>query len=198
MSVCQSLLTMLHLSVLNSRQLFKSVFFVRDLNASFYQWNILRDGIVKKSNQIHFNNYWYIYKITLPLHWTNEMEVMSTHSAALQHPTPPPSHCPGDTDTLQIFLISRKLVCCRPFVICLSLDSMGNWFDFPIVYCWKVEAVMLMILSVGESRPRPSCRVMAPGTRHRPSVRICTLQTREHQLGVWFSSSESQLLKLNI
>ena len=174
-------------------------FFVRYLNVTFYQQNILRDGIVKKSNQIHFNNYWYIYKITLPLHWINEMEVMSAHSAALQHLTPPPSHCPGDTDTLQIFLISRKFVCDRPFVFCLSLDGELKFFDFPILYCWKVGSVMLMILSVGEFRRGPAAEWwQTPGSRHRPSVRICTLQTREHQLGVWFSSSESQLLKLNI
>ena len=52
-----------------------------------------------------------IYKLKLFLFlWIEsmKMEVMSTHSAALQHPTPPPSHCPGATDTSLIADISHK------------------------------------------------------------------------------------------
>ena len=37
-----------------------------------------------------------------------KMEVMSTQNAALQHLTPPPSDCPGDTDTSLIADISHK------------------------------------------------------------------------------------------
>ena len=40
--------------------------------------------------------------------------------------------------------------------------------------CWRVQAASQL-----QSDGR-----LQPGTRHRPSVRICTLQTREHQLGV--------------
>ena len=132
-----------------------------------------------------------------------KMEVMSTHSAALQHPTPPPSHCPGDTDTSLIADIShkQKIGLWSTFCHLLIIRHYGKLkiCDYSILYCWKVEAVMLMILSVGESRPRLSCRVMADSRLETPaSVRICTLQTREHQLGVWFSSSKSQLLKLKL
>ena len=56
-----------------------------------------------------------IYKLKLFLFlWIQsmKMEVMSTHSAALQHPTPPPSHCPDDTDTSLIADISHKQKIC--------------------------------------------------------------------------------------
>ena len=83
-----------------------------------------------------------IYKLKLFLFlWIEsmKMEVMSTHSAALQHPTPPPSHCPGDTDTSLIADIShkQKIGLWSTFCHLLIIRHYGKLkiCDFSILYC---------------------------------------------------------------
>ena len=69
-----------------------------------------------------------------------KMEVMSTHSAALQHPTPPPSHCPGATDTSLIADISHKQKIGLLPTLCHRWGNENLRLSYTLVECWRVQA----------------------------------------------------------
>ena len=55
-----------------------------------------------------------------------KMEVMSTQNAALQHLTPPPSDCPGDTSLIADISHKQKIGLWSTFCHLLIIILIGN------------------------------------------------------------------------